>query len=202
MLVRTIILDLGNVIVPFDFGRAYSRMETICGLDRGEIRARIAAKDLAHRLESGQIAPQAFVDEMNGALGTRLSFGEFREIWVSIFSPQTLIEDRVVDSLRDRYRLLLLSNTNAIHFDWLDENYPILGHFHHRILSHEVGAAKPDPKIYAETLRHAVGRPEECFFADDIPEFVEGARKAGIDAEQFLGQEKLLADLRARGVGI
>jgi len=175
-------------------------MEALCGLDRAEIRSRIAGRNLAHLLESGRIDPQSFVGQMNEVLGTRLSFDAFRDIWVSIFLPETLIDDRLVGTLGERYRLLLLSNTNAIHFDWLDAHYPILRHFHHRILSHEVGAAKPDPLIYAETLRHAAGQPHECFFTDDVLEFVEGARRAGIDAEQFQGQDKLVTDLQARGV--
>ena len=61
---------------------------------------------------------------------------------------------------------------------------------------------KPSPAIYAAAIEAARARPEECFFTDDILAYVEGARAAGIDAEQFLGYEKLLTDLRARGIAV
>ena len=102
--------------------------------------------------------------------------------------------------LFSRYRLLLLSNTNAIHYEMLEANYPILRHFEVRILSHEVGAMKPDPKIYRAAIAGAGCRPEEIFFTDDIAEFVEAARRQGIDAAQFSSLPQLERDLKARGI--
>ncbi|MEZ5355508.1 MAG: HAD family phosphatase [Bryobacteraceae bacterium] len=200
--IRALVFDLGNVIVPFDFNNAYQRMEPLCGLDRGEIRTRISSRDLARRLESGQIEPLDFVDEMNDLLGTRLSYDEFREIWVSIFFERTLIPESFFAAAREQFPLVLLSNTNAIHFDWIAERFPVLGHFHGWTLSHKVGAQKPDPKIYADAVRRAGVSPSECFFTDDIPDYVAGARNFGMDAEQFTGYESLRAQLAARGIHI
>jgi putative hydrolase of the HAD superfamily len=59
---------------------------------------------------------------------------------------------------------------------------------------------KPSPDIYAEAVRQAQCRPEECFFTDDMPGYVEAARAAGIDAVQFENSEQLQRELRARGV--
>ena len=199
---RAIIFDLGNVIVPFDFSRAYQRMEEISGLNRDEIRRRISSAGLGPRLESGQIEVEDFVARVNELLGTSLAYAEFRQIWVSIFDRQALIPENLLLSIRKRYRMLLLSNTNALHFGWLDETFPHLGHFHHRVLSHEVMAMKPDPRVYEEAIRRSGCLPEECFFTDDVAEYVQGARKAGMDAVQFTGLEKLLVDLRERGVDV
>jgi putative hydrolase of the HAD superfamily len=73
-------------------------------------------------------------------------------------------------------------------------------HFDDTILSHEVGAMKPEPKIYEAAIEAARCRPEECFFTDDMPAFVEGARQHGIDAVQFTGLPQLENELRARGI--
>jgi epoxide hydrolase-like predicted phosphatase len=201
-LLRTIIFDLGRVLVPFDFNRAYERMEAMTGLTRDEIVERIRAANLVRPFESGQLDPRDFVERLTGAIGVRMSYSEFGDLWSSIFLPETLIPDRVVASLKDRYRLLLLSNTNAIHFEMIEANYPILRHFDHFVLSYKVGAMKPDPKIYREALAHAEGEPGECFFTDDIAEYVEGARREGIDAVQFENCEQILGELRARGVEV
>lgn len=99
-----------------------------------------------------------------------------------------------------RYRLLLLSNTNAIHFEMLRREYPLLRHFHGMVLSHEVHLVKPQPAIFEAAVRLAGCSPEECFYTDDVPEFVDAARTLGIDSEQFRGVEKLERELASRGI--
>lgn len=202
MAIKTIIFDLGRVIVPFEFDRAYARIEGLTGLTRGEIRRRIGSTDLVQRFETGQVTPEEFVRRFASQVGFSLGFEEFCQLWSSIFLPDALIPLSLIRRLRDQHRLLLLSNTNAIHFEVVRGSFPHIGYFDHWILSHEVGALKPDPAIYNAALSHAQCQPGECFFTDDIPEFVEGARRMGIDAVQFTGYEPLLGELRARGIDV
>ena len=86
---------------------------------------------------------------------------------------------------RRKYRLVLLSNTNAIHFEMIRADAASCGISTALVLSHEAGAMKPTPLIYQKAVEAAGCLPEECFFTDDIPEYVEGARRYGIDAVQF-----------------
>lgn len=199
-MIRTIIFDLGRVIVPFDFQRGYDRMSPLCGLTPAEIPERLRGTDLVTRFESGRIEPQQFVSELSGVLGLQCAYDDFCEIWSSIFLPETLITKDLLKALHERYRLVLLSNTNAIHFDMIQENYPLLKNFDEYVLSYKVGAMKPEQKIYEAAVRAARCRPEECFFTDDIPAYVEGARKFGIDAVQFESSAQIERELRARGV--
>lgn len=199
-MIKTIIFDLGKVIVPFDFQRSYTKLSPLCGLSKEQIPERLRQTDLVQRFESGKIEPEDFVHEFSSALGIELQYAEFCDIWSSIFLPETLVTEDFVKALRERYRVLLLSNTNAIHFEMIEANYPILRHFDHKVLSYKVGAMKPEPAIYQEALRHAGCLPEECFFTDDIPQYVEGARRAGIDAVQFESAAQIQRELRARGV--
>jgi len=199
-MIRTLIFDLGKVIVPFDFGRGYRRMEGICDIPAAEIPKRIGTTDLVIRFETGLVSPEDFVAELSAMLGLRVNYDQFCELWSSIFLPETLIPDAMLESLGERYRMLLLSNTNAIHFGMIRERYPFVRHFDHLVLSHEVKAMKPSPIIYREAIARAECAPSECFFTDDIAAYVEGARKEGIDAEQFVSLEKLQQDLRARGI--
>ncbi|MBI2685742.1 MAG: HAD family phosphatase [Acidobacteria bacterium] len=199
---KTIIFDMGNVIIPFDFRRGYAALESHVDIPAAEIPDRIRETELVPAFESGRMEPREFVNSINRALGADLSYEAFCGIWSSIFLPHTLVPEELIRSLREKYRLMVLSNTNAIHFQMVWNAYPILRHFDRMILSHEVKAMKPDPAIYAAALAQAQAEPGECFFTDDIPAYVEGARRAGIQAEQFLGYEKLLGDLRARGVAV
>jgi glucose-1-phosphatase len=199
-MIKAIIFDLGRVIVPFDFRRGYSRLEKLCGIPAADIPERIRATNLVQRFECGQIEPEDFVREFGTQLNMTIGHAEFSEIWNSIFLPETLIREDLLRALAERYRLVLLSNTNYIHFEGIRVNYPLLKHFHAYILSHEVGVMKPGPEIYRRAIAAAGCRPEECFFTDDIPEFVEGARREGIDAVQFQSSAQIEDELRRRGV--
>jgi putative hydrolase of the HAD superfamily len=199
-MVRAVLFDLGKVIVPFDFMIGYRALEAECGLTPETIRRRIAETGLVPQLETGLVEPREFVDRLCAGLGVGLSYARFCEIWSSIFSRQTLIPDSFLKHLHGKYRLVLVSNTNAIHFEMIRENYPLLRHFDALILSYEVQAMKPSPRIFEAAVRAAGYLPEECFFTDDIPEYVEAARAQGIDACVFEGFERLQQDLKNRGV--
>jgi glucose-1-phosphatase len=199
-MIKTVIFDLGRVIIPFDFSRAYTAIEGLCEYKAADIPSRIATTDLVHRFEEGLIEPGPFVQQLSGLLGMQVDYAQFCEIWSSIFLPDTLIPETLVEALRKRYRVLLLSNTNAIHFPMVRDAYPILEHFDEYVLSYEVNALKPSPKIYRAAIEKAHCKPEECFFTDDIPAYVEAARREGIDAVQFVSREQLERDMQARGI--
>jgi len=196
---KAIIFDLGNVIIPFDFQRAYARLEPLCGFPMQEIRSRLRATGVVQRFETGQVDEHAFVAEFSRALELHLSHAEFCDLWSSIFLPGTLIPESLIASLAQHHRMLLLSNTNSIHFEMVRANYPLLGHFHHAVLSHQVGAAKPSAKIYQEAIRLAGCDAQECFFTDDIQPYVDAARALGIQAVRFESAAQIESELRARG---
>jgi putative hydrolase of the HAD superfamily len=195
---KAILFDLGKVLINFDFGRAYRQLEPLCGYETAEIRRRLAATGLVERLETGLIEPRDFVPPVCEALGIPADYHQFRRIFNCIFG-ETLIPEDLLERLAKRYRMVLLSNTNAMHFEILQENYShMLRHFHRLILSHEVRAMKPDPAIYQAAVEAAGCRPEECFYTDDIAAFIAAARSLGIDAVQFESYEQIERELRAR----
>jgi FMN phosphatase YigB (HAD superfamily) len=197
---QAVIFDLGKVLVAFDFQRAYDGMQPLCGYPVAEVRRRVGNTGLVAKLETGQVESREFVARIGEALGVSLDFDQFCEIWSSIFLPGTLIPESLIIGLKKRYPLVLLSNTNAMHFEMLERTYPILGHFEKRALSHEVGAAKPSPVIYQKAVELAGCQPEECFFTDDIAEYVEGARSLGIDAVQFQSAAQLQEEFTRRQI--
>ena len=196
---RAILLDLGKVLVHFDFQLGYRALEGCCPYSAAEIRRRLGATGLVPQLEAGLIEPRDFVGRISEALGLGLSYEEFCGIWSCIFR-HTLVPEAMLEGLAARYRLVLLSNTNAIHFESVLRNYPLLRHFHSLVLSYEVKAMKPQPEIYRAAIEKAGCRAEECFYTDDIAEYVEAARRLGIDAVQFESSEQLEHELAARGI--
>ena len=198
-MIKTILFDLGNVIIPFDFKRAYQRMAELAGCAAEDVPARIRATGLVAPFERGEVEPEPFVRQLCAALQLDITHQEFCDWWSSVFLEPTLIPEALLEDLRRRHRLLALSNTNAIHFGMVKEAYHLLRHFDGFVLSYEVGAAKPDAKIYLEAIARAQCSPAECFFIDDLAVNVEAARAQGMDAVQFFSAEQVERELRARG---
>lgn len=197
---RALIFDLGGVILALDFQRAYRRMSELCGIAAQDLPRHIGATGLVPKFECGQIGTEEFVEQLSSSFQGKVSREQFVEIWDCIFEPYTLIPESLFASLKPHYRLVLLSNTNALHFEMIERRYPMLRHFDAQVLSFRVGASKPDARIYAAAIAAAGCEPAQCFFVDDSPAYVEGARAAGIDAEQFTSLEALLETLGRRGI--
>ena len=199
-MIKTLIFDIGKVLIPFDFARGYSIIEERTGLTHEEIRERIRSTGVVDPFERGELEPEAFVHALTKGLGFSADLAGFKSIWGSIFLPDPILPEEFLAQLKQRYRLLTLSNTNAIHFEALAATYPLFDLFDHHVLSFRVGAMKPDAKIYQYAIEHAEAKPEECFFTDDLPDNIAGAREHGLDAVLFEGREGLEEALRQRGV--
>ncbi len=187
------------MLVQFDFRRGYRELEGRCPYKAAGIPARIAPTGLVERLECGSIEPEDFYRGLCRTLELELSYAEFQRIWNGIFT-ETILPEAMIAGLAANYRLVLLSNTNRIHFDMLRQTYPFLRYFHQLVLSFEVGAMKPDPRIYQAALQAAGCLPGECFYTDDIKAYTDAARQLGIDAVQFESAGQLSRELSARGI--
>jgi glucose-1-phosphatase len=199
---KAIIFDLGRVLVNFDFQRGYRALEGLCPYAASEIPGRIFPTGLVRRFETGLIDSRDFHAQLSTLLDLTIDYSRFCEIWSCIFT-EALLPESLLQSLAARYRLVLLSNTNPIHFESIRAAFPhLLRHFHRLTLSYEVKAMKPQPEIYRAAIAFAQCRPEECFFTDDILEYVEAARGLGIDAAQFESRDQIERELRARGIAV
>jgi putative hydrolase of the HAD superfamily len=197
---KAILFDLGRVLIDFDFRRGYRALEGLCPYTAAEIPRRLAGTGLVERFETGLVEPREFVDEMCRTLDLKVDFDQFSQIWSSIFTD-TLVPESMLEGLGRRYRLVVVSNTNALHFEMVRRTYAhLFRHFDHLVLSHEVHAMKPRPEIFQAALECAACRPEECFYTDDIEAYTDAARRMGIDAVTFQSRTQLEAEMRERGI--
>lgn len=101
----------------------------------------------------------------------------------------------IVENLKKKgIKVMLLTNVTRSFADTLTR----LGHydpFETRVLSYEIGMAKPDMDIYEHALEKAGVKPEEAVFVDDAKVNIEAANKLGIHGLLFRGAEKLQKDL-------
>ncbi len=199
-MIKAVLLDLGEVVVGLDFPRAYRAAAKLTRYSAEEIPKVISASGLASVYEHGRISSATFHQQLSAALDLRVGFDKFRGIWENMFDPEPLVSDSFLEGLARRTTLLLLSNTNELHFNSVRRRYPLLRHFDDCVLSYEVGSMKPAERIYREAVRRAGCRPSECFFTDDKAVNVEAALRLGMEATVFRNEATLKGELRERGV--
>jgi glucose-1-phosphatase len=198
MLRPTVIFDLGGVLVSVDFMRACKRLEAAGGAPAAVIREAIVsgADKAAH--DTGRLGPQEFAARFCAAIGLRLPYPEFAEIWCDIFDEQREVTG-LLDEIGRHTDLVLLSNTDPLHIAWVRSHYGFLAKFGRMVLSYEVGHAKPARQIFERAIGLAAPGTRIIYF-DDVPEFVSAARVCGLPAEQFVDAAKLRRDLGQFGV--
>jgi putative hydrolase of the HAD superfamily len=156
---------------------------------------------LQEDFESGKLSGRDYHGEVMARLETAVPYEEFSAMYGDIFTEIPATGD-LLRRLRARYPLYLLSDTNEIHFGYVRKTIPVLSVFDEFIVSYQVGAMKPDPRIYREALRRSGLPGTACVFVDDRPGNVEGAARLGIHAVRFQSPEQVAADLARLGVVI
>jgi len=198
---RTIIFDLGKVIVDFDHMTFCTNLASFCPLPASVIYEHIFHAGLEKLFDSGKISPAQFFEAARTTLSLSIDMDHFSRLWSDIFTLQTGI-DSLLNTLHGTYRLLCLSNTNPWHFNWCREHFAVLNIFDDFILSYEEKCCKPNGKIFIQALEKAHARPEQCIFIDDSADNVHAANQLNIRAFIFTSVDKLRQDLSEAGIAL
>jgi glucose-1-phosphatase len=202
MVIETLLFDLGKVLIDFDFERGIQRFAASCTVSRADFERVIWDKNWIRRYERGEISTDQYLRHLRENAGLRMELEEFHDVWSSVFLPDQIMPDELLHSLSQRYPLILVSNTNESHVAFISKRYKVLGFFRHRIFSHEIGALKPDPRIYEAAIAASGKQPQALFFTDDREENIEAATKLGIRAHHFRSVSGLVEALKEHGVDV
>jgi len=199
-IIKAIVFDLGNVLVPFDYSVAVSRLNAM-EENLGEVFLSFYKEhyDLHRSFERGDLPENKFVSIMLKALHNKIDEETFCKIYSEIFIVNEDVAS-LLPRLKENYTLVLLSNTNAIHKKYGWDQYSFIQYFDKLVLSHEVNAVKPEEKIYKAVETFTGVLPHEHIFIDDILEYVNGAKKLGWDGIQFTGYENLVGEFQKRNI--
>lgn len=195
-----IVFDLGNVLIPFDLNKAIIKLNQIENGMGDRFNNFFKSNYNLHRdFEKGKIPENDFINRVLEVVDHRIDPVTFCRYYADIFS---LNEDVIslLPVLKKNYKLFLLSNTDSIHKKYGWEKYKFLNNFEKLILSFEVGSVKPEEKIYLAVEEASGFSSREHFFIDDIQEYVDGAKKIGWEAVQFINYQKLVKDLKERNI--
>src|SRR5688572_12038651 len=126
-MIKTFIFDLGNVIISFNHNKIVEKLQCVCRQSSDEIFARAISSKFVQDYNLGKISSAEFFDSVNRGLEMKMDFADFSQIWNCTFAPEPIIPKRIIKKLSEGYRLLVLSDTNELHFDFIKENFPFLG---------------------------------------------------------------------------
>lgn len=198
--IAAIAFDLGKVLVKVDHSRFCNRLAELAGRTTEEVYVAVFQTSLEPDYDTGRISSQEFHRRVQSHFHLDLPFPLFRQMWAEIFDPLEDME-AVAGRLAQRYPLYLLSNTNEMHFQYIQENYaPLLSPFRAFILSYLVGSRKPEPQIFQALIREAGLPPAQILYTDDRPEFVEAARALGLVAWNFTSPRDFKKQLNSSGL--
>ncbi|QDT57396.1 Alpha-D-glucose-1-phosphate phosphatase YihX [Caulifigura coniformis] len=201
-MLRTILFDLGNVIVHFSHARMCEQIGAVLEWTGPETREFLIDSGLMWNFERGLVTEGDLLAAVEKQRERKIELVSLSTACSDIFQLNEPLVP-VIESLKRRgLRLVVLSNTSHWHVDWIRRHWNVLDLFDELVLSYEVGAIKPEPAIYEAAMKAIRCRPEECFYTDDIPAYVAAGREFGLQAEVFTDVAALIPQLAARGITI
>lgn len=196
---KLLLFDLGGVLIEVDTTELKALGKP--GQSVVELWETWLTCDAVQRYESGKIGDREFATGVLAAFGSPIEPQTFLASftrWPIGFYKGTA---EFLESLRPRYKLAYLSNSNALHYPRFEHEFRAPQYFDYCFASFKMGAVKPHREIFEKALAMLPFKPEEIFFVDDNRLNIETARSLGIQAEvargldevkQVFAQEKLL----------
>ena len=195
---QALVFDFGGVVVRHDNALMFERLASRCTPAFGA--ADVAALFAQNRWETG--APiREFHAQLTAEAGYAASWEAFLEDWCCHLTvdPSMLA---LMGTLSRHHRVMIFSNTNQEHWDFVLAASGGAFARYEPYLSHLIGHGKPSVRAFEVVAEQAGLEPAHSVFFDDKPENVEGARMAGFQAEIFRDEAWLRDYLSERGVRV
>ena len=183
-MIKTVIFDLGGVIITLSHDEAVRRFEALGLKDAARRLDPYTQGGIFGDLEEGKIDAEDFRRELSLLVGRELTFDECRYAWLGYCAD---IPQRNLDMLQqlraEGYRVVLLSNTNPYMMSFIcstefdGKGHPLDDYLDALYLSYEM---KPDESFFRRVLMAEQTLPSDCLFVDDGPRNVAAASQVGM----------------------
>jgi putative hydrolase of the HAD superfamily len=197
--VKNILFDLGAVLIDIDFEKTADAFRQL-GIDRFEEQfSQLSASTLFEDLETGNISKEDVYEAMRRQVPEmNLSDDSIQFGWNAILQDFRKESMQLLKHLKSRYRLFLLSNTNAIHLVEVNKilkkqtGVENLDHyFECAYYSHLIGLRKPTSAAFNFVLEDAGISAPETLFIDDSHPNITTASQMGFQTKLLLKGEKV-----------
>ena len=178
-----ILFDIGKVLLDFDFEASLATLLPGNHPDPTAALSKLLAKK--DDFEAGRISVGDYTNWALETMGSTATPEQFQTAWQNIFTPNLPMWDTARRLAAKGHRLILFSNTNAIHCPRVFEDFPEFSIFHGSILSYEVNSIKPDPEIYQHAINKYSLVPEKTLYIDDLPANIATGNTFGFRTHQY-----------------
>jgi glucose-1-phosphatase len=148
--IKNIIFDLGGVILNIDYQRTANAFKQLGCENFDELYSQQKQSGLFDEFETGNMSPQAFVNELLRVLPKGISPKRVIDAWNAMIIDLPQIRLQKLLEHKQNYRTFLLSNTNAIHEEAFtrlisaQHNISSFNDYFERVyFSHRIGLRKP-----------------------------------------------------------
>lgn len=200
--IRHLLFDLGNVILDIDVDGAIDRLMQLSKVDGNQM----SIEKILLEYETGRVSTDIFINTILRESKANVQAIDIIEAWNSMLIGIPPHRLEMLKELRRNYSVYLLSNTNALHVEWLHKyvkrEFGIDSFekefFDTAYYSHIVGDRKPTSSIFKHITDDAMLTPSLTLFMDDIQENLAVAKKQGfktylvqpgIDVSGYLKEE-------------
>jgi len=199
-MIKNIIFDFGDIFVNLDKPVIHREMEKYASL-----HALPKLELLNDKYEIGLISSEEFITGLQKLI-PKANLEHLKDSWNAMLLDFPDYRLEFLESLarEERYRLFLLSNTNALHIPHVVEKMGLAKFerfrncFEQFYLSHEIHLRKPDSEIFKFVLKNNALKPEETFFVDDTKANTDAAASLGIKTWNLLVGQEDIVQLRSK----
>ena len=195
-MIKTLIFDFGDVFINLDKQGAMKNALELFELDT--FSEEMQAFNTFY--EQGLISTEEFV-EFYLENFPKCSKKDILNTWNCILKefPKHRLEFIQKLALSKQYQLILLSNTNELHINWIKKHIAFYEDFKACFdafyLSHEIQLRKPDKNIFEFVLNTHHLKAQDVLFIDDTLDNVEAASKLGIHTWHINPKTEDISDL-------
>lgn len=200
---RNLLFDLGNVIIDLDIEGAIQKLEQLL---KPEANKAVIDKVILD-YECGRVSTEIFINTILSQCHRKAQALDVIEAWNSMLVQIPGYRLDMLRMLREKYNVYLLSNTNALHLEWLrryvDRTYNVRDfekeHFHKAYYSHLIGDRKPLPSIFKHIIDDSLMTPALTLYMDDIKENLDTAEQLGFRTYLVKPGEEIAEYLKVEG---
>ena len=193
--IRNIIFDWGGVLIDLDTEGCIEAFRRL-GADVKALLTGTNELGIFSAYESGALDTAGFRQEIRRIIGKEVSDEEIDKAWNTQLKSIPSEKLELLLSLKPRYNLYLLSNTNELHwlcgakaFDY--KGHKVEDYFKQIFLSYRMHLAKPNPQIFVTALREAGLKAGETLFIDDAPANCRAASSVGLHVCHYVPSDDL-----------
>ncbi len=196
---KNLIFDLGGVILDLSVDHTLQSFSALAGIPVDQVKSLFISSQGFMDYEKGLITDDAFRAFVRDLYNIHADDAALDACWNAMLRgiPQHKLD--LLSSLKAKYNVYLLSNTNDIHLHYINEKImlPLTGqnslepYFHKAYFSQRMKMRKPDAEIFEQVLRENNLRPAETLFLDDNADNIAGAKSLGIQTVHVLHPDQV-----------